>query len=93
VSYSSAIIRVLFFSTFGKEALPAALRLPVDSLGYGLREIDMDSSIINENVVHLEISLFTLLRRLKLHESVAQRITSLLITDDLATIFTLNIKT
>lgn len=42
----------------------------------------MDASIIDENIVHLEIRLFSILFVLELDEGVTQRITGLLVPDD-----------
>ena len=42
----------------------------------------MDASIIDQNIVHLEIRLFGVLFVLELDEGVTQRVTGLLVTND-----------
>ena len=48
-----------------------------------LAEVYVNTSIIDQDVVHLEIGVFAVLRLLELNEGVLQRFTRLVILDDL----------
>ena len=50
----------------------------------GLREVDVDPSVVDYRVLHLKISLFAGLRHLELDERVLQRSPRLPVLDDLA---------
>jgi hypothetical protein len=56
----------------------------VPNFGHALTEIDLDSSIVHQGIVHLEICFSGLLLRRKLHKGVLQRSTRILVPDNLS---------
>ena len=58
--------------------------LGVLKLGHGLTEVNVDATVINQNIVHLEVSVLTVLCFLKLNEGVLQGLLGLVVLDHLA---------
>lgn len=56
----------------------------IRQLGHALREIDVDTMIINQHALHLEVSLLTILLVLELDECILKTITGTLVPDYLA---------
>ena len=50
-----------------------------------LTEINVNASVVNENIVHLKIRIFTRLRIVKLNKSILKRISIQSITNNFAT--------
>lgn len=51
---------------------------------YALRKIDMDSMVVNEHSLHLEIGLLAILLVLELDKRILQTVAGALISNDLA---------
>lgn len=51
----------------------------------GLRKVDVNTTIVDENIVHLEVGSFSFFSFFELDERVLQRVTRLGVTDDLTT--------
>lgn len=62
--------------------LPAPRRCKV-SPGHGLGEVDVDPTVVNQDLVHFEECLFGTLLRLKLNEGVLKAVPCLLVFQDL----------
>ncbi len=75
------IILLLLQSLLGVSPL-----LLVPQLAHTLAEVDMDSPVINETVVHFEVGLFTGSDCHELDEAIAERASRLPVPDDLATL-------
>jgi hypothetical protein len=57
----------------------SSLSLPPD-FGHGLTEIDMYPAIIDEDIVHLEVGLFTVVDIFEFDESILKRLLGFMIT-------------
>ena len=67
-------------------ALVTALLHPLVPLpGHGLREVDLDAPHVDQDVVHLEICLLTILLLRELDEGVVEGVARLVIADDFTT--------
>lgn len=54
-----------------------------------LRQVDMNTSIVNQDIVHLKVGLFCRLFLVEFDKCIAERLARLSISDDLATVRTL----
>ena len=70
---------LLFFSAISlRDNFQSSLSLP-PVLGHGLGKVDVDSPVVNENVVHLEVGGLAGLLVLELDKCVLQRVARFLV--------------